>query len=234
MTRDVVGSDGCGAWPSGSSCSPPSSTSHPRPGRLPRLRQRRGRGVDGGRDRRLVRRDRAVPPPARAADPAHRAGPEAQGRSGPRPRGVLRGELPPGGDHPRAGGRREHRAPDRGVGGGSPTTRDAWSTRSPRSRGSRWARSRTSTSRTWSRRAGAAVPRGADLAAAGHVPRRGRPRRPAPRRGRPGARGAAPLVGGATPRRCRRAERAGAVVGAAAAQRGGHHADPRRDGALDR
>ena len=82
--------------------------------------------------------------------------------------------------------------------------------------------------------AGAAVPRGADRAAARHVRGRGGPRRPAPRRGRPGARGAAPLAG-RQPRHVRRgAQRAGAVVGADPAQRGGHRADPHRGGALAR
>ena len=45
------------------------------PGRLLGLRQRRRRGLDGRRDRRLVRRDRAVPAPARAAGAAHGADP---------------------------------------------------------------------------------------------------------------------------------------------------------------
>ena len=63
----------------------------PRRGRLRRspsasdgflgLRQRRRRGVHGRRDRRLVRGDGAVQAPAGAADPAHRADPEAQGRA---------------------------------------------------------------------------------------------------------------------------------------------------------
>ena len=41
------------------------------------LRRRLRRGGDGGRDRRLVRGGRAVPPSARAADPAHRDHPDA-------------------------------------------------------------------------------------------------------------------------------------------------------------
>ena len=57
---------------------------HAGPGRLPRVRQRRRRGVDGRRDRGLVRGHRAVQAPAGAADPAHGADPEAQGRARPR------------------------------------------------------------------------------------------------------------------------------------------------------
>ena len=52
--------------------------------RLLGLRQRRRRGVDGRCDRRLVRGDRALQAPARAARPAHRADPAAQGRARPR------------------------------------------------------------------------------------------------------------------------------------------------------
>ena len=50
--------------------------------------------------------DGAVPAPAGAADPAHGADPAPQGRAGSRTAGLRRGELPPGGDHPGAGGRR--------------------------------------------------------------------------------------------------------------------------------
>jgi hypothetical protein len=44
-----------------------------------RLRQGVRRGGDGRRPRRLVRGDRAVPPPARPADPPHRDHPAQQG-----------------------------------------------------------------------------------------------------------------------------------------------------------
>ena len=117
------------------------------------LRERRRRGLDGRRDRGLVRGHRAVPAPAGPAGPAHRADPAAQGRAGPQPRGVRGGELPPGGHHPRAargGGRSRER-----IGhAGSPTRRTpaGSSTRSRTSPRSGWARSATSTSPTWSAR----------------------------------------------------------------------------------
>ena len=50
---------------------------HAGPGGCLGLRQRRCRGVDGRRDRRLVRGDRALQAPAGPADPAHRADPAA-------------------------------------------------------------------------------------------------------------------------------------------------------------
>ena len=116
------------------------------------LRQRRRRGVDGGRDRRLVRGHRALQAPARAADPAHRADPAPQGRAGPGPRGVRRRELPPGGDHPRPDRGRDDLAAGRRAGSPTPPTPAGWSTRSPTSPRSGWARSATSTSPTWSPR----------------------------------------------------------------------------------
>ena len=94
------------------------------------------------------------------------------------------------------------------------TTPAAWSTRSPRSpaigAGPGQGRAHRRAGRDG---AGAAVPRGADRAAARHVRGRGGPRRPAPRRGRPRARGAAPLAGRATRRRSPRCS--------ASARRGG-------------
>ena len=81
---------------------------------------------------------------------------------------------------------------------------------------------------------GAALPRGADLAAAGHDADGGAARRPAPRRRRPRRRRDAPLAG-RQPRHLRPGARgAGAVVGAAQAQRRGHHPDPRRGGRVGR
>ena len=80
----------------------------PRPGRLPRLRQRRRRGVDGRRHRRLVRGHRAVQAPARPADPAHRADParartssaaasrSSSARTSCRRRSSASGSAPPG------------------------------------------------------------------------------------------------------------------------------------------
>ena len=96
------------------------------------LRQRRRRGVDGGRDRRLVRGDRAVPAPAGPADPAHRADPAAQGRAGPRPAGLRRRELPPGGDRPRADRRGRGLGAGRRLAGRRRPTPGGSSTRSPR------------------------------------------------------------------------------------------------------
>ena len=102
---------------------------HARPARLARVRQRRRRGLDGRRDRRLVRRDGPVQAPARPADPAHGADPQAQGRPGPRARGVRGGELPPGGHHPRAGRRRDGLAAGRPVAHRTRPTPAGWSTR---------------------------------------------------------------------------------------------------------
>ena len=84
------------------------------------------------------------------------------------------------------------------------------------------------------RRADPAVPRGADLAAAGRAAVRGAARQPPPRPGRPRADRAARLAGREPGHRRRGDRRAGAVVGAAAAQRGGHRPDPRRAGPLGR
>ena len=75
--------------------------------RVPRLRQRRRRGVDGRRDRRLVRRHRPVQAPARHPCAAHGPGASAQGRTGQGTRGVRRRELPAGRDHPRPRGVRD-------------------------------------------------------------------------------------------------------------------------------
>ena len=63
---------------------------------------------------------------------------------------------------------------------------------------------------------------------------RGAPRRPAPRAGRPRPRGAARLAGREPGHGRRGDRRAGAVVGAAPAQRRGHRPDPRRAGPLGR
>ena len=72
----------------------PSSSSSPRLNEdgapLGRLRPRRRRGGDGRRARRLVRRHRAVPPPARHPDPAHGDHPQPQGPDRPQPRRVRR------------------------------------------------------------------------------------------------------------------------------------------------
>ena len=62
--------------------------------------------------------------------------PKRKDELGQEPGGVLRRELPAGGDHPRAGRRGRHLAAGRAVGWRSRTTRDGWSTRSPRSRAS--------------------------------------------------------------------------------------------------
>ena len=161
--------------------------------------------------------------------------PEAQGRARQGPGGVLRGELPAGGDHPRAG-----------RGRGDLAAAREWlsqpAERAPGGRRGRRGRRDRAGARCGDEHiaelvrvgAGAAVPRGADRAAARHVRGRGGARRPAPRRGRPGAGGAARLAG-REPRHGRRgAQRAGAVVGAAPAQRGGHRPDPHRGGPLGR
>ncbi|CAA9438774.1 MAG: putative membrane protein, partial [uncultured Pseudonocardia sp.] len=67
-----------------------------------RLRPRDGRGGDGRRAGRLVRRHGAVPAPARAADPAHRDHPHEEGRHRRQPGRLRGGELPV-----RAGGARQ-------------------------------------------------------------------------------------------------------------------------------
>ena len=74
-----------------------------------RLRAGRRRGGDGRRARRLVRRHRAVPPPARPADPAHGDHPQAQGPDRAQPRRVRAGQLP----HPRGARRAARRRPRR-------------------------------------------------------------------------------------------------------------------------
>ena len=80
-----------------------------------RLRPGRRRGGDGRRARRLVRRHRAVPPPARAADPAHGDHPPPQGPDRAQPRRVRAGQLPhPRGDH-RAARRRPRRPAARAL-----------------------------------------------------------------------------------------------------------------------
>ena len=209
----------------------------PRPRRLPGLRQRRRRGVDGGRDRRLVRGHRPVQAPARPADPAHRADPQAQGRPRPQPGGVLRGELPPGGDHPRAG--RRGRTISRRVGEWarrSPTTRAGWSTRSPRSRASRWPR--WGTEQIAELVETVLVPRFREEPIApllGTFVDRGGARRPPPRRGRPRRWRSCTAGWSRTPTRSREvlSERA-PWWAPTAAQRRGHDPDPHRDGALGR
>ena len=81
------------------------------------VRRGGGRGGDDRRARRLVRGDRALPPPARAADPAHRPDPHPQGRPRVQPAVVRLRQLPVGGGRARAAGPgRGHRA-DRGLAG---------------------------------------------------------------------------------------------------------------------
>ncbi len=206
----------------------------PRPARLPRLRERRRRGLDGRRDRGLVRGHRAVQAPARAPGPAHRADPEAQGRARQGARGVRRRELPPRGDHPRAGRLGHHLAARR------PLARRTRARPAGRRRDRRRRRARAQPGPRRAHRgadpgrAGAALPRGADLAAAGQPARGGRARRPAPRAGRPRPGRAAPLAGGEPGHRRRDPRRAGAVVGADAAQRRGDLAGAPRAGAVGR
>ena len=138
----------------------------PRPDRGLGLRQHRGRGRDGRRAGRLVRGDRAVPAPARAAGAAHGDHPQAQERDRPQPPGVRHRELPHRGDRPRAARRGPRggagRAVARGAGApaagahrgragraapgwaGCPTTRCARWSRTSSCRGScrsRWRRS---------------------------------------------------------------------------------------------
>ena len=79
--------------------------------RLDRLRPGDGRGGHGRRAGRLVRRHRALPPPAGAADPAHGDHPDEEGRARRQPRRLRRRELPRRGRRarqarPRRGGRR--------------------------------------------------------------------------------------------------------------------------------
>ena len=75
-----------------------------------RLRAGRRRGGDGRRARRLVRGHRAVPPPARAADPAHGDHPPPQGPDRAQPRRVRAGQLPDPRGARRAPGGRPRRA----------------------------------------------------------------------------------------------------------------------------
>ena len=106
---------------------------HARPGRLLGLRERRRRGVDGGCDRGLVRGHRALQAPARAADPAHRADPEAQGRAG---RGRSRSSWGRTSSRRRSSATGSPRPRSRcGSAAGSPyrSTRGGPSTRSPTS-----------------------------------------------------------------------------------------------------
>ena len=103
----------------------------------------------------------------------------------------------------------------RRTGAGSSTSSPTW-------RPSGWPRSPTSTSPTWfSDALVPALPGGADRAAAGRAARRDRPRRPAPRAGRPGPRGAAPLAGRQPGHVHRGAGRTRSLVGADPAQRRG-------------
>ena len=124
----------------------------PRPGRLPRLRERRRRGVDGRRHRRLVRGHRALQAPAGAADPAHRADPATQGDARPQPRGVRRGELPAGGRDPRAPRRRAAEPAASAPGSARSATPAGSSTRPPPCSTSGWRGSATRTWPRWSRR----------------------------------------------------------------------------------
>ena len=80
---------------------------------VPRLRAGHRRGVDGRRAGRLVRGGRALPPPARPADPPHGDHPRAQGAVRRDARRVHPVELP----HPRRGGR---------AGAGAPTSAGGW------------------------------------------------------------------------------------------------------------
>ena len=85
-----------------------------------RVRPGRGRGGDGRRAGRLVRRHRAVPPPARHPGPAHGDHPEAQGPDRAQPRRVRRAELP----HRRGPDRPAARAP-----GSAPDWAAGWPSR---------------------------------------------------------------------------------------------------------
>ena len=64
-----------------------------------------GRGRDGRRPRRLVRRHRPLPPPARHPDPAHRPPPPQPGEGGAQRRPLLRGAFPRPDNSPSACGR---------------------------------------------------------------------------------------------------------------------------------
>ena len=115
------------------------------------LRQRRRRGLDGRRDRRLVRGDRAVQAPARAADPAHRADPasartswaaasrSSSGRTSCR-RTIIRERIAAAPISQRVG--QWLAEPGQRTPGGRRGRR--------RGRDRRWARCATSTSPTWS------------------------------------------------------------------------------------
>ncbi len=154
---------------------------------------------------------------------------------GPRARGVRRRELPAGGDHPRPHRRGRDLAAGRRSGSPQPANAQrvvdevAEVAAIALVQGPRRPRRVAG-----ARRADAAVPGGADRAAARRAAVRGAPRRPPPRPGRPGPRGAARLAGREPRHGGRGDRRAGALVGAAPAQRGGDRPDPHRAGQLGR
>ena len=203
--------------------------------RLLGLRQRGRRGVDGRRDRRLVRGDRALQAPAGPADPAHRADPASARTSWARGSRSSSGRTSCRRTSSASGSRRRRSRRGSATGSATPPTPAASSTRCPTWPRSRSARCATTTSPTWSPRR--FVPRFreepispllgttlmevlrddlhhgvVDLVRRGDAPLAGRQ----PGDLRPGAGGA------------------GAVVGAAQAQRRGDHADPRRGGRVGR
>ncbi len=197
----------------------------PRPVRGLGVRQHRGGGRDGRRAGRLVRRDRAVPAPARAAGAAHGDHPQAQERDRPQPAGVRDRELPHRGDRPRPA----RGGPRRGAGRG--VARDAGT---PAPGAHRGGAGRSRRARAALRRRGAGAGRGLPRAAAGagagrpdrrHAARGDRRRADPPRAGRPRPRAAARLPR-REPRHVRRgAGGAGAVVVAAVGRRQGDRVD---------
>ena len=197
----------------------------PRPVRGLGLRQHRGRGRDGRRAGRLVRGDRAVPAPARAAGAAHGDHPQAQERDRPQPAGVRDRELPHRGDRPRPAGGGARGGAGRAVARGG---------RAPAPGAHRGGAGGARRAGADVRRRGAGAGRGLPRAAAGagaggadrrHPARGDRRRADPPRAGRPRP-GAAARLARRQPRHvCRGAGRAGAVVVAAVGRRQGDRLD---------
>ena len=208
----------------------------------PGLRQHRCRGRDGRRARRLVRRHGDLPTPARAADPPHRAGEEAQGRDRSEPRGVRRRQLPHRGDRTRPAGPRADRHAPWGLARRrrAPAGRAAGD--GPRRAGGTAADRREGGADLPHRRRAAPPGRGAGEPHRRRLPCGDRRGQGAPRAHRHRGHGAARLAR-AEPRRVRRGPRgAGADVDPEMGRRPGHHVDlpagprvargdPRRPGA---
>ena len=169
---------------------------------LDRLHPGDGRGGHGRRAGRLVRRHRALPPPAGAADPAHGDHPDEEGRARRQPRRLRRRELP------RRGRRARQARPHRGGHAGRGVDRPGGQRR-PGHRRARDGRARRRHGAARRRRAGdhRAGPRPqahgeAARPAAGHRAAGGARRRGAPPAGRPRLRPRLRLGHAATRRWC--------------------------------